>query len=86
MNNKFELKTAGKDVPESYFLITDHNQKKVFEIKQNGSVFYQNNKGKIVKARTDKQLGRALGKALTFFIKANELQVKKEGTRNEITV
>ena len=54
----------------SYLTIADENGKDIFEIKGNGEVWWLNKK--FVKAKTDKDLGKALGEALTTLVEMNK--------------
>lgn len=54
----------------SYLQIENEFHMTVFEIKRDGSVWWLL-KNKLVKANTDKKLGKALGEALTFFVRQN---------------
>ena len=53
---------------ESFLEIKNKNEEIVFEIRFDGSVYWMV-KGKLTKARTDKNLGDALGRALYQLIK-----------------
>lgn len=64
-------------IGSSYILITNKTKGKVFEIKNNGSVWYIC-KGKYQEADTDKKLGIALGEALKTLVKLNEDIINKQ--------
>lgn len=60
-----------KESKSSYFVITD-KKGKVFEIDCSGRVWWLK-KGKLTLAKTDPQLGAALGEALTTIMKLYKL-------------
>jgi hypothetical protein len=64
------IKAEGEPM-SSYFLITSADKGKVFEIKKDGTVWY-NCKGEFRVADTDKKLGIAMGRALLTLVAINK--------------
>ncbi len=63
-------------IKHSYLLILDEDNKPVFEIDIKGNVYWLKN-GVFTRAKTNKDLGMALGKALTQIVKQNKILAKQ---------
>ncbi len=79
--NEVGLELKKGDAPYSFFLVSTVENGKIFEINAVGEVWWRKG-GEFVRAKTDKELGKALGVALINIVEIHSKLSKDKNTQS----